>query len=80
MRKNIAAFTLLAILVFCGALPRITAEEEVLKEWTFASGDSAADWSGGCISTPEVVDGALAATFKANDPRLVSPVFDIKPA
>ncbi|MBR2586058.1 MAG: glycoside hydrolase family 99-like domain-containing protein [Thermoguttaceae bacterium] len=80
MMKNSVKFILLAALVFCGALSQIAAEEEVLQEWTFASSDSAADWSGGCISTPTVVDGALTAIFKTNDPRLVSPLFEIKPA
>ncbi|MBO7680160.1 MAG: hypothetical protein J6S75_10875, partial [Thermoguttaceae bacterium] len=80
MVKNSVKFVLAAILVFCGAFARIAAEEEVLKEWTFASGDSAADWSGGNITQPTVIGGALTATFKANDPRLVSPLFEIKPA
>ncbi|MBQ6620515.1 MAG: glycoside hydrolase family 99-like domain-containing protein [Thermoguttaceae bacterium] len=72
---------LFCALLFCGLFaPTLTAEEEVLQEWTFASSDSAAGWSGGNITQPTVVDGALTATFRASDPILISPIFDIKPA
>lgn len=68
----------LAAILFCGVFADLRAEE-VLQEWTFPTSDSAAGWEALGLTKPEVIDGALHATFKSSDPILISPEFNITP-
>ena len=67
----------LAAVLLCGAL--CVRAEEVLQEWTFSTSDRAEGWEVLGLTKPEVIDGALCATFKSSDPILLSPEFSFIP-